>query len=601
MKPEVISEAVGNIAPEYIQEAGTYEACIKKSKKFPWRRSLAAAAVIFIALVGMFTMPNMSNTFTIKAYARELDDTNTVVLKEIDLLDQPEYWGGYFDGEHYFINMGFRYEGKNIESVTFATQEGFFATQQVNLAAEDTCRLYAGADNDLLICGRDFEIAGNSITLESSVMDENLLLFWGIQASSKESIPKEPTFTATATFKNGKTQEITITLDLSGPSVFVGKRSDEEIQSNLRETAYYESLPLDALTLIEEIPVTDEYKYSLGNGYGILKITENTNFDENGIHYAGIGQTESGVRICLVRRNGDGNLTGCTYLVPENLIYQETDADTGASISVRQIAEYYKNIPLDQCELLEEKKVTDVYEYSIGNKTGSYQIPDELTFDADGNFRLGKVSSGNVVYIPVIHQAVSGDLTGRLYRVPEPLTLQESNSVEPSVSQNTQKETPPAVTESENETEPQVQKVNPSSGSLEGQKTQTDSVTPSSPQLEVNEGSGYTASAGKVDPEVLRKSQEETAYYSDTLSLSDCELLEEKAVTDKFAYTIGPGTHVYKVSELTPFDDKGDCVVGIDSNADGVFLGVLHRDANGSLLGRVYRVPDDLVYENVCG
>lgn len=36
----------------------------------------------------------------IKAYARELDDTNTVVLKEVDLFDQPEYWGGYFDGEH---------------------------------------------------------------------------------------------------------------------------------------------------------------------------------------------------------------------------------------------------------------------------------------------------------------------------------------------------------------------------------------------------------------------------------------------------------------------------------------------------------------------
>ena len=599
MRPEVISEVVGNIEPKYIQEAGTYEARKKKSKQFPWRRSLAAAAAILIAVVGMFTVPNMSNAFTVKAYARELDDTNTVVLKEIDLLDQPEYWGGYFDGENYFINMGFRYEGKNIKSVTFTTQNGFFATQQVNLAAEDTCKLYAGADDDLLICGKDFNIAGNSITLESSVMDENLLLFWGIQATSKESIPQEPTFTATATFKNGKTQEITITLDLSGPSVFAGKSSDEEIQRSLQETAYYESLPLDALTLIEEIPVTDEYKYSLGNGYGILKITENTNFNENGIHYVGIGQTESGVRICLVRRNEDGDLTGCTYLVPENLIYQETDVDTGTSMSVRQIAEYYKNIPLDQCELLEEKKVTDVYEYSIGNKTGSYQIPDGLTFDANGDFRLGKVSSGNVVYIPVIHQTVSGDLTGRLYRVPESLTLQESNSVDPSVSQNTQEETPPAVTESENETEPQVQKINPSSGSSEDQKSHSDSTT-SSPKLEVNEGNGYTASAGKVDPEVLRKSQEETAYYSDTLSLSDCELLEEKAVTDKFTYTIGPGTHVYNVSELTPFNDKGDCVVGIDSNADGVFLGVLHRNANGSLLGRVYRVPDNLVYENVC-
>lgn len=367
MRPEVISEVVGNIDPKYIQEAGTYEAHKRKSQQFPWRRSLAAAAAILIALVGMFTVPNMSNAFTVKAYARELDNTNNIVLKEIDLLDQPEYWGGYFDGENYFINMGFRYERKNIKSVTFTTQEGFFATQQVELAAEDTCRLYAGADDTLLICGRDFEIAGNNITLESSVMDENLLLFWGIQASSKESIPQKPTFTATATFKNGKTQEITITLDLSGPSVFVGKRSDEEIQSNLRETAYYESLPLDKLTLIEEISVTDEYKYSLGDGYGILKITENTDFDENGIHYVGIGQTESGVRICLVRRNGDRNLTGCTYLVPENLIYHETDADTGASMSVRQIAEYYKNIPLDQCELLEEKKVTDVLNRSSKN------------------------------------------------------------------------------------------------------------------------------------------------------------------------------------------------------------------------------------------
>lgn len=69
--------------------------------------------------------------------------------------------------------------------------------------------------------------------------------------------------------------------------------------------------------------------------------------------------------------------------------------------------------------------------------------------------------------------------------------------------------------------------------------------------MEVNEGSGYTASAGKVDPEVLRKSQEETTYYSDTLSLSDCELLEEKAVTNKFTYTIGPGTHVAKAHDYS--------------------------------------------------
>ena len=121
---------------------------------------------------------------------------------------------------------------------------------------------------------------------------------------------------------------------------------------------------------------------------------------------------------------------------------------------------------------------------------------------------------------------------------------------------------------------------------------------PTAPKLEANPDSGFTASAGKVDPEVIQKAQDEKTYYYEVLSLSDCELLEEKVVTDKFTYTIGPGTHVYTVSERTPFHDKGYCIVGIDTNADGVFLGVLHRDSSGKLLGRVYRVPDDLAFEN---
>ena len=125
------------------------------------------------------------------------------------------------------------------------------------------------------------------------------------------------------------------------------------------------------------------------------------------------------------------------------------------------------------------------------------------------------------------------------------------------------------------------------------------SAPPTTPKPEANPDSGFIVSAGKVDPEVIQKAQDEKTYYYEVLSLSDCELLEEKVVTDKFTYTIGPGTHVYTVSERTPFHDKGYCIVGIDTNANGVFLGVLHRDSSGNLLGRVYRVPNELRYENV--
>lgn len=89
-----------------------------------------------------------AGVFTVKAYALDLDESGMVVLREEDLLGKSDYWGGYCDGENYYINMGLRYEGENIESVTFTTEEGFFAQQRITLgmSEEDVSAIYAGPE-----------------------------------------------------------------------------------------------------------------------------------------------------------------------------------------------------------------------------------------------------------------------------------------------------------------------------------------------------------------------------------------------------------------------------------------------------------------------
>ena len=241
MRREEISEALSGIDSRYVLEAETYS-WKKRRRTRLWRGGSAAAALLCMVILAQTLLPRQAGgIFTVKTYALDLDENGTVVLREEDLLEKSDYWGGYCDGENYYINLGFRYEGESIENVTFSAGEGFFAWQRISpgMSEEDVSAIYAGPENQLLVFGEDFEVCGSSVTLEGTEMEEGLLLFWGVKALSPDDIPKDPRITAEAVFQDGSTQTVDVHLDLSGASVFGG-----DIQTNDRDgmpVAYYQS------------------------------------------------------------------------------------------------------------------------------------------------------------------------------------------------------------------------------------------------------------------------------------------------------------------------------------------------------------------------
>lgn len=508
MKREEISEAVSNIDPKFILEAETYSWKKRRIKKL-FRGSLAAAAILCLAIL-LQTLPATSpaGIFTVKAYALDLDESGQVVLREEDLLEKSDYWGGYCDGENYFINMGLRYEGENIESVTFTTEEGFFARQQITpgMSEDQVSKMYIGPENQLIVFGEDFDICGDSVTLEGSEMEEGLLLFWGVRAASEDDIPKNPRITATAVFQNGSTQTIDINLDLSGTAVFGG------------------------------------------------------HFQQN--------------------------------------------QETGLPVAYYQ-SQYYKSLPLEKCELVDEQTVTDVYEYMVDDYTITVQVPEASSFDEDGLYRIRRFRISGAFYLPVF-QLEDGACIARLYKVPRELEYSQENAEKAGLLPGTTgsgsaEGIPPSEEPASNQgtvpaesTAQQSTREGTPQSSAAFQKASEKKV--SSPQLE--SGSGYTVTAGKATPEQMHKMQAWSDYY-DALSLTDCELLENNPVTDKFVFTLNAGTGVVYPEEVKDlFNDDGYFRSAVSSGEEGTFIAGLYRDPQGTVWGQVYRVPEELVYEN---
>lgn len=483
MRREEISEAVGNISPQFILEAETYSPK-KRRLAIPFRGGLIAAAMLCLAvLLEIFPALHPADAFSVKAYALDLDDSGTVVLREEDLLEKSDYWGGYRDGENSYINMGFRYEGANLKSVTFTTEEGFFAEQRITPGmTEDTVtKIYIGPDHRLVVFGAEFKTLGSTVTLEGEEMEENLLLFWGVQATSTDDIPKNPTINATAVFQNGSTQTIRVNLDLSGVAVFGGK--------------------------------------------------------------------------CNV------------------------DTQDGRPIAFHE-SQHYGNLSLEKCELVDEQTVTDTYEYTIDDYTISLKIPEKPLFAGDGVYRARRLRISGAFYLPVF-QKDGGDCIARLYRVPKELEFSEENEEKATLQQAEVDEMTPNTAASSKEVPPAASALGPK-------------AEPSSPQKDGN--GGFTVSTGTVSAEELRRKQQKTDYYLETLSLSDCELTEKKEITDKYTYTVGSVAGVVQIREDMVFDEEGFYRSGWDACAEGTFLSVVYRDDSGSLWGELYRVPDDLLF-----
>lgn len=293
----------------------------------------AAAAVICLIVIGsLFLTPDNANVFSLNAYALDLQEDGSIGLCEVDVLNQPDIWGGHFDGENFYVSVGLKYEGENIKSVDFTTADGFFAKQHISnlLDEEEITKLYVGSDDLLVMAGDDFEIAGNKITLDSGTIADDLLLFWGIKATNMNEVPKTVQINATATFYDGKTDELSLTIDLSGTGIFIFDEElmlSEEMSELLDENRleYYDNLPLEKCELLPDTvkTVTDVYEYEVSANVGCYYIdAEHMEFDENNMFRGGWWTDENGeVFIIVIKRDDHGILTGMVYQVPESSIY----------------------------------------------------------------------------------------------------------------------------------------------------------------------------------------------------------------------------------------------------------------------------------------
>ena len=189
------------------------------------------------ALFGQnFFTPDVNNSFSIIAYAMETQagaqpwggaqagagNVETIELQrvDIDLMNQQGGWGGYFDGEHLFLNIALGVAGENIASVEFYTDIGFFAKQYIirehGVIVFPTNNLSILTDSgNVALFGTDFEILGNRFTLRADDMNEDLLLFIG-EEWDNATRPHNIDITAIATFNDGSSQSESINLVFAG-------------------------------------------------------------------------------------------------------------------------------------------------------------------------------------------------------------------------------------------------------------------------------------------------------------------------------------------------------------------------------------------------
>jgi len=327
MRGREMLDAIENLNPAYIEAAAEKP----KAKKAGWHKWGAMVACLCLVVVGALTIPNLQNVpnpaniFVVKAYALGEMDDGTIKLIEADLVNQPDVWGGHFDGDNFYVSVGLRYEGNNIESVDFITEEGFFAKQYIDelTMGENVSKMYVGADNRLVMYGTEFDVVGNIVTLNDETMTDDLLLFWGTRAAEMGAVPQNIEINTIATFYDGRTQEVPISIDLSGTGVFSYKISEEDIQRAMESRDYYENLPLEECELIEESveTVTEVYEIKLGSSTSWVEIRDDMAFDETGIYRAGIRGDGLEIYIPVIKRDVNGVYTGMIYRVPDNLRY----------------------------------------------------------------------------------------------------------------------------------------------------------------------------------------------------------------------------------------------------------------------------------------
>jgi len=227
-----------------------------------FRKSIViAAAVLIVCLLfgNMLLNRRVESVFAIKAYAMEIQADGSVVYREVDLFDQTRMWGGYTDGENLYLNIRLKYEGENIESVELTTEEGFFATQHLNMqdgkiVNDDTPILYVGESQAIVMYGTEFENVGNTLILNEDEMRDDLLLFIGT-AYTEGQVTLNMTINAVATFGDGKKQEKVIELSFTRPGIIMTGEVTEDARWGEPDLG---DAPFDWTVPQEQIPRSDE-------------------------------------------------------------------------------------------------------------------------------------------------------------------------------------------------------------------------------------------------------------------------------------------------------------------------------------------------------
>ena len=331
MKNKSIVDAWDRLGPDAVTEnrvlSRIEEKQARRRRSLRWAMPAAVAAVLALAvLAGTVFTPDVGNTFTVQAYALEETADGSVVLRETDLYDQSAGTGGYYDGENLFISIGLKYDGNNIERVTFSTETGFLAAQHISDYDEPdrVSQTRVGPEEKLVMIGESFDILGPEVTFDGA-MDEDLLLFWGVESPDGDYIPDSVELVATARFHNGETQTIPVSVPLKGegvgPGVIAYAPDEHEATSYVTQVEYYASLPAEAWMLIEDsvLPVADGwygYYWEEGHQDFMGEYDERTAFDETGDNVS----FYPGFKV-VIHRNDDGSLTGMVYHVAEEFMY----------------------------------------------------------------------------------------------------------------------------------------------------------------------------------------------------------------------------------------------------------------------------------------
>jgi len=296
--------------------------------------AVATAAVLVVCIIFgsvLFNPQNggIMNAFTIRAYAMEHQVDGSVMLREVDLIEQSHNWGGAIVGENFFLSIRLHAEGENIQSVAFTTDDGFFAKQYLEIEngeviIDNAPILYVGGSDYIAFVGTDFEIIGSSLILYNDDMTDNLLPFLGMTFADRQ-IPQQMTIFAVATFNDGSMQEEVITISLAdnwGIFFYDDSNATAPIHSE-----WWQNINLDEAELLPEsvqvIPYTLPglvYEFQIDGFHRPLVIYEyQLQFDESGIAWGDFISdfliSDRNVYFSVVKRDDSGVLTGMVYRV----------------------------------------------------------------------------------------------------------------------------------------------------------------------------------------------------------------------------------------------------------------------------------------------